>query len=1162
MVLAVLTCGYIASYANITITLNSVPLRQAMMEIEKVSNLKFFYKSTLEGFDKKVTFTAKNETEKKVLNQLFKDSNLSYKLESSGIVVVFAKNNPMTKAEVESEPERAEQISISGKVVDKSNEPIIGATVRVKGSKVGVSTDIDGNFVLNSLKTGDVIEISSIGYTTTTINVKNNSSVNVVLKDNYKALGEVVVVGYGTQKKVNLTGAVSVIKSEEITGRPTSTAAAALQGADPSMNLTFGSGGPNASYAIDIRGVASINGGSPLILVDGVEMSLSRVNANDIESVSILKDASAAAIYGAKASSGVVLITTKTGKAGSLPKVTFDAKIGWKNPTASTDFVTSGFWSAYINDMFMKEHAGYGFTTYTDADYAELWMRMGQDTESAERPWSVVQNDKSYKYYANFDWYNHYFKTTRPMQDYNVSVTGGTDRVNYYVSGRAYREDGMIRQNNDKMTNYSLRSKINIKVTDWLKYGINASYYDSKYHYPGGDDLQYLFKGTALHSLAYIPSTNPDGTSVYANKYNYNGSVTVGNGINAMLNYGKHFNNEKNHEFMVKNDIEVKIMKDWVLDADYSYLFRNYEFEARRVPIPYSDIEGLTSYIDPATTSLGRNQYAQRETRITNQIYNVFSTYSPSFGNNNFKLMVGMNGEIYHQRSLKAVRLDLLSNDLSSFNLASGDVSELVEDVYNAHTQGFFGRFNYDYAGKYLVELSGRYDGSSRFSSNHRWGFFPSGSVGWRMSQENFMESVRKWLNNVKIRASIGSLGNQQVGYYDYIQTIDTSMKNAGVSLDGQTQLSYATESAPVAGDLTWEKVITYDLGLDLGFLNNRLNFTGDLYTRDTKDMLTNGLSLPSVYGASVPKSNCANMRTKGWEIAINWTDNVIFLEKNLKYSFGAGIGDYKSKITKFDNPNKLLSDYYEGMNLGEIWGYHVPGLFKSDEEAAAYTVDQSLVNSDIQAVGPSKGLHGGDMMYADLDGDNKISIGENTVANPGDRRVIGNTLPRYNYNFRVSGEWNGFDLSVFFQGVGKRDWYPSTEATTFWGPYSRPYQGFIEKGFLSRVWTEDNTEAYFPRWRGYEALGASNQLGPANDRYLQSIAYLRLKNLTAGYTLPVLKKYVSEIRVYFSGENLAYWSPFKKHCKSIDPETAASIKTGVNYGFAKSYTFGLSVTF
>lgn len=1161
-VLVVLAFNVIISQASITVSFSSIPLRKAMVEIERVSDLKFFYKSNLEGLDVLVSLSVNQANEKDVLDKLFKKTDLSYSMEAGGVIVVYPKARPLSSTEISelTSFQKSATFRISGTVYDENQDPVIGANVRIRGSKIGVVTEFDGSYVLESVEKGDVIEVSYVGYTPVVLTVAKAGEYDFSLEESKTSLSEVVVVGYGTQKKVNLTGAVSVVRSEDINGRPTGTAASALQGADPSLNLTFGSGGPNAGYSLDIRGTASINGGSPLVLVDGVEMSLSRINANDIESVSILKDASAAAIYGAKASSGVVLITTKNGK-NEKTKVSFDVKAGWRSPTATTDFITDGFWSVYINDMFMYEHGGFNFTTYDEYDYAELWMRMGQGTETTERPWAVVQPDKSYKYYANFDWYNHYFKKIRPMQDYNVSVTGGNDKVRYYVSGRMYSEDGMIRQNNDEMRSYSLRAKLDVKITDWLKYGVNVSYYDSQYHYPGGNDIQYLFKGTALHSLAYIPSTNPDGTSVYANKYNYNGSILVGNGLNAVLNQGKHFNNEKNHELMVKNDFEIRLTKDWTINADYSYLFRNYEFESRRVEVPYSDIQGEISYIDPATATIARDQYSQRHSRITKQGYNIFTTYAPTFGSHHLKLMLGLNGEIHRQRSLKATRLDLLSDELSSFNLASGDVSELVEDIFNARTRGYFGRFNYDYDGKYLIELSGRFDGSSRFHKDHRWGFFPSGSLGWRLSEENFFEPIRDWWSNAKLRASFGSLGNQQVGYYDYIQTIDTSLKNTGITLNGKTQMSYATESAPVAGDLTWETVVTYDLGVDLSFFRNRLNFMGDVYIRDTKNMLTNGVSLPGVYGASVPKSKSADMRTKGWEIALNWTDDVDFVGRNLKYSFGVGVGDYRSKITKFDNPTKLLTDYYEGMELGEIWGYHIEGLFQSDEEAAAYKVDQSLVNGDILVAGPSKGLHGGDMIYSDLDKNGKISIGENTLNNPGDRRVIGNSLPRYNYHFRAGGEWNGFDLSVFFQGVGKRDWYPNYEATTFWGPYSRPYQSFIEKDFLKNVWTEDNKDAYFPRWRGYEALGSQNQLGSNNDRYLQNISYLRLKNLTIGYTLPVFKKYIQELRVYFSGENLCYWSPFKKYCKSIDPETAASIKTGVNYGFAKTFTFGVNIT-
>jgi hypothetical protein len=360
----------------------------------------------------------------------------------------------------------------------------------------------------------------------------------------------------------------------------------------------------------------------------------------------------------------------------------------------------------------------------------------------------------------------------------------------------------------------------------------------------------------------------------------------------------------------------------------------------------------------------------------------------------------------------------------------------------------------------------------------------------------------------------------------------------------------------------------TYDAGLDLAWLNNRLTFTGDIYMRNTEGMLNTGTALPSVYGATDPKQNSANMSTKGWELSILWRDKHKVAGKIFNYEIGGGVGNYKTVITKYNNPEKLLSTYYEGQVLGEIWGYEIDGLFGSWDEVNDYLTTVNPIESEVytdimkEVNSAAPGLHPGDVRYVDLDGDGKITSGNSTVDNPGDRRVIGNKLPRYNYNFHVSADWYGIDFSLYFQGVGRRDWYPNVESTTFWGPYSRPYQGLIPEGFMNLVWSEDNPDAYFPRYRAYEALGTQNSLGQANDRYLQNIGYLRFKNLTIGYTLPCWKKVFSEFRIYFSGENLWYTSPMKKYCKTIDPESAAALTQAITYGFSKSFTFGLTATF
>jgi TonB-linked SusC/RagA family outer membrane protein len=982
-------------------------------------------------------------------------------------------------------------------------------------------------------------------------------------------LDEVVVVGYGSQKKVNLTGAVSVIDQKDIVGRPTPNMATALQGIDPALNLTMSAGGPGAGYEFNIRGVASINNSSttkPLVLVDGVEMDLARVNSNDIESVSILKDASAAAIYGSKAAAGVILVTTKSGKEGLAPQVTVDVKAGWKAPTTEHDFITQGFWSAYISDIFMLQHTKTAMTTYTDADYAELWMRINDETENAERPWVVTQNDGTYKYYANFDWYDQLYNSNRPMQDYNISLKGGNDRINYFISGRYFMEDGMYKQNTDRWHQITQRAKVNINIKPWLHYGVNFSFFSSKYTYPGTESSRELFRVGSLHAMAYIPATNPDGSAVYLNPWIYSGMGTVGDGMSALLLNGKHKNENINREMVVQNTLTFDITKQLTLNADYSFKWRLKEISNRSVKVPYSSKEGTTDYIDNFRSV---DSYHQQLARYQTHNYNVYLRWAPTWDRHSLTLTAGYNGEMYRYHSLEAERLDLMTEDLSSFNFAKGEVTELSESIKTYATNGFFARVNYNWAERYLFELSVRADASSRFAPGYRWAVTPGGSFGWRISEEPFWEDISDWWTNAKIRLSAGQLANQMTGYYDYIQSVSADgVFDQEITLNGSSVLTYATEADPNAGTLTWEKMTTYDAGLDLAWLNNRLTFTGDIYMRNTEGMLNTGTALPSVYGATDPKQNSANMSTKGWELSILWRDKHKVAGKIFNYEIGGGVGNYKTVITKYNNPEKLLSTYYEGQVLGEIWGYEIDGLFGSWDEVNDYLTTVNPIESEVytdimkEVNSAAPGLHPGDVRYVDLDGDGKITSGNSTVDNPGDRRVIGNKLPRYNYNFHVSADWYGIDFSLYFQGVGRRDWYPNVESTTFWGPYSRPYQGFMETTFMNNVWSEDNPDAYFPRYRAYEALGSANSLGPANTRYMQNIGYLRLKNVTIGYTLPCWKKVFSDFRIYFSAENPWYWSPLKKYTRSIDPESANASSQAITYGFAKSFTFGITATF
>ena len=1147
-----------AQAQTLTLKVSDRPLREVLPLVEQQCDYHFFYNSNLPGLDSRVTVNLTNTPLEQALRQLFNGTGISYKMAENNVIVLSVEEKKSTAR------------TVRGVVLDKSNnDPIIGASVVVKGTTHGTITDYDGNFSIEATS-GQYLQVSYLGYQTYELRVTPNSDTyRVALTESTSQLDEVVVVGYGAQKKVNLTGAVSVVDQKDIVGRPTANMATALQGADPALNITMSAGGPGAGYNYNIRGVASINNSSttkPLVLVDGVEMDLSRINSNDIESVSILKDASASAIYGSKAAAGVILVTTKSGSEGKAPQVTVDAKAGWKSPTTEHDFITQGFWSAYISDIFMMQHTKTAMTTYSDADYAELWMRLNDVTENPERPWTVVQNDGSYKYYANFDWYNHYYKTIRPMQDYNVSLKGGNEKVNYFVSARYYTEDGMIRIDNDKWHQISTRAKVNVNIKPWMHYGVNFSFFSSRYTYPGTTSSREIFRVGSLHAMAYIPATNPDGSAVYLNPWIYSGQGTVGDGVNALLLYGKHKNLNINREMVMQHMLTFDLAKNLTLNADYSLTWRMKEISNRSVKVPYSAKEGTTDLIENFRSV---NSYHQQLARYMTHNYNVYFRWSPTWDKHHLTLTAGYNGEMYRYHSLEAERMDLMTEDLSSFNFAKGEVTDLSESIKTVATNGFFGRLNYDWAGRYLFEVSVRADASSRFAPGYRWAVTPGGSLGWRMSEEPFWEPVQDWWSNAKIRLSAGQLANQMTGYYDYIQSVDADgMFTQQITLDGASVLSYATEADPNAGTLTWEKMTTYDAGIDMSWLNNRLSLTGDIYMRNTEGMLNTGTALPSVYGATDPKQNSANMSTKGWELSLAWRDQHNVLGKPLRYEISGGVGNYKTVITKYNNPEKLLTTYYEGQVLGELWGYEIDGLFANQQEVDDYLTRvnpvESEVYTDIVGVVDSKapGLHPGDVRYVDLNGDGKITSGNGTVDNPGDRHIIGNTLPQYNYNFHVSAEWYGIDLSLYFQGIGRRDWYPMTEATTYWGPYSRPYQGFMPKDFMSNVWSEDNPNAYFPRYRAYEALGSANSLGPANNRYMLNVGYLRLKNVTIGYTLPCWKNVFSDFRIYFTAENPWYWSPLQQYCRSIDPESAVVSSQAITYGFAKSFTFGITATF
>lgn len=1166
-----LICTAQAGAQKVTLSYQNTPFERVLNAIRQQTGLSLVFSEQLVDVNRKVTINVVSVEVNEALNQLLAETNIGFEIKNKKLYLT-------EKTSGRKQGSNAVHKKISGLVTDSKDEPIIGATILVKGQQNGTVTDLDGKFSID-VQPDYQLQISYVGYVNQTIRIDEKNIYKIILVEDSKSLDEVVVVGYGTQKKINVTGSIAQISAKELEDRPVANLSQMLQGAIPNLNVNFSSGRPGSTGSLNIRGNTSLTGASPLVLIDGIEGDLNRINPNDVENVTILKDASASAIYGARASYGVILVSTKKGEKGKM-NIAYNGRYSVSAPTASVDYETRGYDAAKIINQFYKSYAGVDFIKYTDADYEQLYLRRNDKTENPERPWTIIdQRDgrDTYVYYANFDFYNWLFDTSRPTHEHNLNMTGGDEKIQYSISGNFFNQQGMVRENPDIYERYTFRSAITAQIKPWFKIRNTTRYYNQSYSFPGWSSINDLFVNAANSAFPSLMPYNPDGTWVYKTSLLNNGRYAEGRHITARD--GFHNNSDNWDDFATTFEATLSFSKHFDVITNYSYSKVQYQTLKRTDKLIYSQ---YPNEINERTDDIGISRYRQYDSNRWYHATNIWGVYSNTFDKHSLKLTAGVNYETQTIKDLTTMREGLLSLELTDFNLASGEDIQITGGQSSYAIMGLFYRLNYDYEGKYLLELSGRYDGSSRFMKGHRFGFFPSGSIGWRVSEESFFEPIRPYINDLKIRYSYGALGNQQnVGYYDYMQTINPGY-TMNYSLGEGSKVQYASVSSPNSNTLTWEKVYTNNLGFDFLFLKQRLSFSADIYQRETKGMLTKGLTLPSVYGASAPRLNAADMRTRGWEVALTWKDSFKLGGKSFTYSVGAGVSDYNAIITKFDNPTQLLTDYYVGQRIGDIWGYHVDGYFLSDEEAAAYPVNQESVNGIINSsAGTERGLKAGDLKFVDLDGDNMITLGQNTAEKPGDRTIIGNSQPRFAFGFNFSTSWNGVDIAAFFQGIGRQDWYPANNNQIFWGPYARPTSSFIPKDFMKEVWSPENPNAYFPRPRGYVAYagsGNARELTSINNKYLQNLAYIRLKNLTIGYSLPkkILPKNVIEnVRFYFSGENL--FTATKLHSKYVDPEEAAANPTNngfINssgttsnnaiamYPWAKTFSFGIDVKF
>ena len=1068
----------------------------------------------------------------------------------------------------------AQQRTIKGTVLDETSVGVPGAAVILEGTSNGVMTGDDGSFSISVPASGTAsLTVSILGYATQTVQVSSTQdNIKVVLKEDNLVLNETVVVGYGVQKKVNLTGAISTVDTESLENRPAHSLATMLQGSVPGLNITTSAGAPGSAPEINIRGYTSINGAEPIVLIDGAIGDLDRVNADDVASISVIKDAAAAAVYGARAAFGVILVTTKSGSdSDGKATVRYSGRWGWESNTTSTDYETTGYWSVYVNNLFWSAYSpGNKYVRYNDEDMRQLLLRVNDKTENPERPWVTIQNRDGrdqYVYYGNFDWYHYLYSDTHPVQQHSVSLSGGVKGVKYYVSGAYDRQQGVMKINPDIYQKYNLRAKVDFPINKWMKFSNNTTYYGTNYTYSGITDPEDTFASGSRHALACFTPQNPDGTWVYKTSWT---NYQVNNGRHIVMSENNNVNIRRRSDFTNTAELTIKPIKGLEIKANYTYRTYQSRNTYRRTGFSYSQ------YPDEVIEFSDASNYADKMSEVVNTVNyhsaNVYATYDNTFAEaHHLTATLGYNFEARSSKDVTASGQNLITRNLSDLDLVgedeSGNVITSVAGGQSSYAlQGIFGRVNYNYKERYLFEISGRYDGTSRFAKGHRWGFFPSGSIGWRISEEPFFAPAKRIVSNLKLRASYGQLGNQNVSNYAYLQTV--GIKSLSYSFKESTALpKYSYLSSPNATDLTWEVAKQANIGLDVTFLGGKLDYTLEGFIRNTTGMLTDGVALPAAYGADSPQSNAADLSTRGFEMQGTWKDGFKLAGDTFHYHIGANMSYSGTYITKYDNKERSFAkDYYVGQEIGEIWGYVVDGLFASDEEAAEYTskVDQSFCSTYLTG-----GWKAGDLRYVDLDGDGKISVGSNTVDNPGDRKIIGNSRAKLRYGFNFGFDWYGVDVSATFEGTGNRYWYPGYENMAFWGPYCRPYVSYLPKNFMDNVWSEDNPDAYFPRPRGYVAgVGSGRELTMTNTRYLQNIKYLRFKNLAVGYTLPkkwTRKIHIDKLRVYYSGENICYWSPLKKVTKYIDPEAAyPSNSSGSNgfYPWQKTHMFGVEITF
>lgn len=1015
------------------------------------------------------------------------------------------------------------QVTVNGTVVDATNgDPIPGINVMEKGTSKGVVTDFDGKYTID-VGASATLQFSYVGYATQSILVNGREKIDVSMEEQSEGLNEVVVVGYGTQKKGNLTGAISTIDAEVLESRPVSNVMQAIQGSAPGLLLSVGNSGgsPGASMNISIRGVGNLQGtGAPLVIVDDIPLNdpsgLNNINPEDIESISVLKDAASSAIYGSRAAFGVILVKTKSGKGIPGHEITYSNNYIYSSPTRIPDMMNSLEFANYFN---LAATNGGGAPIFNDETMARIRAYLADPINTpvtvanpAGTTWQQYTGSN-----ANTNWFDVMYKDVVMRQQHNLSFAGNEEKLSYNVSGSFFDAPGIMSFGDDSYQRYTLNSKVSSKMNDWFTVNANVRMAREDLERPSYDP------GLYLHNISRRWPTN--GVLMP------NGHYSDGSEIPFLLYGGRRNSKEFNTNASI--DLIFEPIEDLKIKTSLLYQRETTNITSHTAKVGVVEPDGQERMIQQ-NNSFAR--YAYERNYISP---NVVVSYDKSINEtHNFSGLLGFQQENTDYSSVQANINDLITDNVPSISTGVGE-DNVSDSQGQFATQGYFGRLNYNFKEKYLVEVNGRYDASSRFAPDSRWHFFPSISAGYNIAKENFWPFQN--VSMFKLRYSTGSIGNQNVANYLYISRMPIRTNLWWLGANGRP--NYTLTPGLISPDITWETVKTDNYGLDVAAFNNRLQVTFEYFIRSTDDMFGPSERLPGVLGTSAPQANNASLETKGFDFSLQWKNNM----GEFNYNVGVVLSDAVTSVINYRNPNNLLNTYREGQKLGEIWGFETVGLYQNQAEIET---------------GPdmSKFYAGewfpGDVHYKDLNGDGFIDWGDSTSDNPGDRTIIGNSTPRYLYSFTAGFDYKGLDFSMFWQGIGKREVWTG-DAYTF-GAVGNQWQsaGFAEHG---NYWSEDNPGAFLPRptfreaWRNQEV----------QTRFLQNGAYLRLKNVTLGYSFSddvISNLKLKKLRIFVGAENLL---TLTKMSSIFDPEaTGGSWGNGKIYPLQKSFSLGLNVQF